>query len=112
MKSAGLAGSMLSSSDSFSSGSRRKTWSSSGTIRMSTSMVLERQPVSTAVAPPVKYRRISRLAARPTASVNARMRSASADRTHSQARSKLTRRRMRALYREWAESACSRARIS
>jgi len=43
-------------------------------------IILERQPLSTAVAPPVKYRRISLFAARPTASMNARMRCASANR--------------------------------
>ena len=67
MKSMGDASSTLIRSSSFSAGSARRSESSSGSILMSTSIVVGRQPTRTAVAPPVRKTSASSVAAAPNA---------------------------------------------
>jgi hypothetical protein len=88
MKSAGEASSTLIWSSSFNAGIARKSASSSGRITRSTSMVVPRHPIKTAVVPPTKWTRTSARAARPNASISRWMRSRSASaRTRQPARS-------------------------
>ena len=78
MKSEGAASSTLICSASLSRGIARNSASCSGTILMSTSIVRDRHPRSTAVAPPVKYTRAGSADASPSSRMKRRMRSASA----------------------------------